>query len=120
VPARQRAARLPVRFDDAVWREAIRGFAGRSLQIATAARTQTEQHGVAFDDLLACQAVGPDATELAGCAKLYLPFLDAPPSQRPFAFVLQLARDTRGGLVWVFIAFGHRWNGCRAGRPSCW
>ena len=108
MPARQRAARVPVRFDDAVWREAIRGFAGRSLQIATAARTQTKQHGVAFDDLLACQAVGPDATELAGCAKLYLPFLDAPPSQRPFAFVLQLARDTRGGLVWVFIAFGHR------------
>ena len=61
-----------------------------------------------FDDLLACEAVGPDATELAGCAKLYLPFIDAPPSQRPFAFVLQLARDTSGGLVWVFIAFGHR------------
>ena len=45
MPARQRAARVPVRFDDAVWREAIRGFAGRSLQIATAARTQTEQPG---------------------------------------------------------------------------
>ena len=52
--------------------------------------------------------VGPDATELAGCAKLYLPFIDAPPSQRPFAFVLQLARDIDGELVWVFIAFGHR------------
>lgn len=108
MPARQRAARVPVLFDDVVWREAIRGFAGRSLQIATAARTQTERHGVAFDDLLACQAVGPDATALAGCAKLYLPFIDAPPSQRPFAFVLQLARDTSDELVWVFIAFGHR------------
>jgi len=46
------ARRLAVRFDDAVWREAIRGFTGRSLQIATRSRTQIEQHGVALAELL--------------------------------------------------------------------
>jgi hypothetical protein len=97
-----------VRFDDSVWREAIRGFSGRSLQIATSARAQTEQRGVALADLLPCEALGPDGTELAGCAKLYLPFIDAPASQRPFAFVLQVARDAQRELVWVFVAFGQR------------
>lgn len=56
-----------MRFDDSVWREAIRGFSGRSLQIATSARAQTEQRGVALADLLPCEALGPDGTQLAGC-----------------------------------------------------
>lgn len=105
---RPRAHRLAVRFDDSVWREAIRGFSGRSLQIATSARAQTKQRGVALADLVPCEALGPDGTELAGCAKLYLPFIDAPASQRPFAFVLQVARDAQRELVWVFVAFGQR------------
>jgi hypothetical protein len=99
--------RLAVRFDEAIWREAVRGFSGVPLQVAVSARSDTERHGVALADVLPCEALGPEGTALAGCAKLYLPIGDAPPSERPFAFILQLARE---GLtfVWVFIAFGHR------------
>jgi len=97
-----------VRFDEAVWREAVRGFSGLALQIATSTRATAEEQGVALADVLPCEADGPDGTQLAGCAKLYLPLIDAPPSQRPFAFVLQLAREADGALAWVFVAFGHR------------
>jgi hypothetical protein len=100
--------RLTVRFDEAVWREAVRGFSGGPLGIATSARSNAERRGVALTDVLPCEARGPDGTALAGCAKLYLPVGDTPPSERPFAFVLQLARDTDSTLVWVFVAFGHR------------
>jgi hypothetical protein len=100
--------RLAVRFDDTVWREAVRGFSREPLQIATSARTDTERRGVALADVLPCEALGPDGTELVGCAKLYLPLRDAPASERPYAFVLQLAREQDGTLVWIFVAFGHR------------
>lgn len=106
-----RERRLPVRFDVAIWREAVRGFSGRSLEIATSARTKTEQRGVALAELLPCEASGPDGTRLAGCAKLYLPFGAGPASERPFAFILQLARGADGELVWVFVAFGPRHPG---------
>ncbi len=105
------ARRLAVRFDEAVWREAVRGFSGRPLELATSARTTVEQHGIVLPDVRPCEAEGPDGTRLAGCAKLYLPFVDAPPSERPFAFVLQLARDVDATLVWVFVAFGPRHPG---------
>jgi len=60
-------------------------------------------------ELLPCLALGPDGSQLAGCAKLYLPMTDEPASQRPLAFVLQLARsELDGELAWVFVAFGHR------------
>lgn len=100
--------RLPVRFDGAVWREALRGFSRGPLEIATNARSYAERRGVALAEVLPCEAHGTDGTALAGCAKLYLPVGDAPPSERPFAFVLQLAREMDSTLVWVFVAFGHR------------
>lgn len=106
------ARRLTVRFDEAVWHEAVRGFSRDPLQIATSARAAAERRGVALADVLPCEAVGTDRTELAGCAKLYLPFrADAPPSERPFAFVFRLARDADGTLFWVFVAFGNRHPG---------
>jgi hypothetical protein len=105
------ARRLAVRFDEAVWQEAIRGFSREPLQIATSARHAAERRGIALADVHPCQAVGPDGTQLAGCAKLYLPLGDAPPSERPMAFVLRLARVPDAALVWIFIAFGHRHPG---------
>lgn len=72
------------------------------------ARSDAERRGVALAHVLPCEAHGPDRTALAGCAKLYLPVGNAPPSDRPFAFVLQLVRGTDSTLVWVFVAFGHR------------
>jgi hypothetical protein len=106
-----RERRLAVRFDDAVWREAIRGFSGRSLEVATSARARVEQQGVALSELRPCEAAGPRGTRLAGCVKLYLPLAEAPASERPFAFILQLARGAEAELVWIFVAFGHRHPG---------
>lgn len=100
--------RLAVRFDEAVWREAVRGFSRRPLEIATSARSDAERRGIALAAVIPCEPLGPDGTALAGCAKLYLPAGDDPPSERPFAFVLQLAREPDSTLVWVFVAFGHR------------
>ena len=100
--------RLAVRFDDAVWREAVRGFSRGPLEIATNARSDAERRGVALAEVRPCEAHGPDGTALAGCAKLYLPVGEAPPTERPFAFVLQLAREIDSTLVWVFVAFGQR------------
>ncbi len=100
--------RLPVRFDEAVWHEAVRGFSREPLQIAMSARVAAERRGVALADVLPCETLGSDGTALAGCAKLYLPHGDAPPSERPFAFILQLAREPDATLVWTFLAFGHR------------
>ncbi|MGI8730114.1 MAG: hypothetical protein ACR2LK_09030 [Solirubrobacteraceae bacterium] len=103
------ARRLAVRFDEAVWNEAVRGFSGEPLQVATSARLAAARRGIALADVRPCEAGGPDGTEVAGCAKLYLPLLaDAPPSERPFAFVLRLARGADGALFWIFVAFGHR------------
>lgn len=99
--------RVAVRFDDQVWNEAIRGFSGQALECALAARRSLDERGINLAELRPCLAEGPDGTQLSGCAKLYLPVKDAPPSQRPFAFVLQLARE-REGLTWVFVAFGLR------------
>ena len=105
------ARRMAVRFDDVVWREAVRGFSGRSLEVATSGRGHAERRGVALSDVLPCDALGSDGTELSGCAKLYLPPSDAPASERPFAFVLQLSCPPDGELVWVFVAFGLRHPG---------
>jgi hypothetical protein len=102
------ARRLTVRFDEAVWHEAVRGFSREPLQIATSARHAAERRGVGLADVLPCEALGSEGTELAGCAKLYLPLGDAPPSQRPFAFVLRLTREPDARLLWIFLAFGYR------------
>jgi hypothetical protein len=103
--------RLAVRFEEAVWQEAIRGFSREPLQIAMSARRIAERHGIALADVHPCEAIGPDGTQLVGCAKLYLPLGDGPPSERPMAFVLRLARAEDGTLAWIFVAFGHRHPG---------
>jgi hypothetical protein len=106
------ARRLAVRFDEVVWQEAIRGFSREPLQIATSARRAAERRGITLAEMRPCEAIGPDGTQLVGCAKLYLPLGDAPPSERPMAFVLRLARAQDDGTVaWIFVAFGHRHPG---------
>jgi hypothetical protein len=100
-----------VRFDEAIWHEAVRGFSREPLQVATSARRAIERRGIALADVRPCQAIGPDGTQLVGCTKLYLPLGDAPPSERPMAFVLRLARTPAGRLEWIFVAFGYRHPG---------
>lgn len=82
------------------------GFRGGRWRLRRTARSDAERRGVALPEVLPCDAHGPDGTALAGCAKLYLPVGEAPPSERPFAFVLQLAREMDSTLA--FVAFGHR------------
>jgi hypothetical protein len=108
LPTNGGGRRIPVRFHERVWREAIRGFSGRAIDIATSARRDIEENKVELATLRPCEPLGPDRTELGGCAKLYLPRGDAPPSERPFAFVFQLARTRGGAPVLVFLAFGPR------------
>ena len=103
--------RLPVRFNEAVWREAVRGFGSEPRSIASAARELLETEGLALPAVRPCEPLGPDKTELSGCVKLYLPVGDTPPSERPFAFVLQLSRGGEEGLLWQFVAFGSRHPG---------
>jgi hypothetical protein len=100
--------RLPVRFDERVWQEAVRGFSGLALEVAGTARRRFELEGLALADARACAGDGRDGTRLAGCAKVYLPLGDRPASERPFGMVVQLARDEQRELVWVFVAFGPR------------
>jgi len=73
--------RLAVRFDEAVWREAVRGFSRGPLEVATSARRLR-------------QAVSARRRRPAVKATLRLR-----PAARPGA-------DST--LVWVFVAFGHR------------
>jgi hypothetical protein len=70
------ARRLAVRFEEAVWQEATRGFSREPLQIAMSARRIAERHGIALADVHPCEAIGPDGTQLVGCAKL--PMTKAP------------------------------------------
>jgi hypothetical protein len=96
-----------VRFNEPAWSIALRGFSDEPAAVALTARRKAEADGVAMADVHACDAKGADGTELAGCAKLYLPISDGPPSERPYGFVLQLSREDCE-LVWVFVAFGPR------------
>lgn len=108
MPGAARGRRLPVRFDERVWQEAIRGFSGRALELASSTRKRLELDGLALADAYACEAQSADGTLLAGCAKVYLPLGGGPASERPFGIVVQLARDEQRELVWIFVAFGHR------------
>lgn len=66
------ARRLAVRVDGGLARGRSRVLRS-ALKIATRGRAHAERRGVALAELLACDAHGPDRTELSGCAKLYLP-----------------------------------------------
>lgn len=61
MPVAAGARRLPVRFDERVWQEALRGFSGRALEVAVSTRTRLGLEGLALTDALACAAQGADA-----------------------------------------------------------
>lgn len=107
MPAGGSERRLSVLFSESIWRGAVRGFSGGSLEVAASARRSLEANGIALAGLRPCEDPGSDGTHLRGCAKLYLP-TQGPPSERPFGFVLQLVRDGDGELCWTFLAFGPR------------
>ena len=110
--------RLAVRFDEPVWREAVRGFSRGPLEIATSARSDAERRGVALAEVLPCEAHGPDGAALAGCASCICPSARRRRPSAPSRLCLQLAREMDSTLVWVFVAFGHRHS--RAGVRSAY
>lgn len=65
--------------------------------VADAARIRFERDGVLFAELRACQALGRDAMQLPGCAKVYL---------GDHRMIFQLTRDAEHRPILLFLAFG--------------
>ena len=53
-------------------------------------------------------AEGGDGTRLARCLKVYVPLVDRPASERPYAFVFELAVSGEGDVTLRLIAYGER------------
>lgn len=107
--ARRSAARIAVRIGERVWSEEVGRF-DRGSQARVAAereRPRLERVGLGIDQLLGCEGEGSEGTRLAGLVKVYVPIREAPPSERPYAFVLSGGRGQRGPYL-ALVAFGVR------------
>ena len=96
-------------FDDDVWTEEVQRFgAGAPAhRAAVAARAQIERPGARVA-VRACDAEGRDGTQLAGCAKVYVP-LDVEPSRAPYGLVFALRTERLSGRVGLrMLAYGER------------
>jgi hypothetical protein len=104
-----RAGRVAVRISPDVWREEVQRFNERSRARVAAERERQrlEEDGLRRTRLQRCVEDGTDGTRLAGLVKVYVPITDAPPSQRPFGFVLSPGRDQQGVYL-ALVAFGER------------
>jgi hypothetical protein len=108
----KRAGRAPALFDDAAFAEDLRRTSDAGEEVARAARKEFEGVGVPVESLLACDAEGPDGTELWHCVKLRLP----PPNGK-FGMVFRIElRDGKPTLV--FAAFGIRHHPPEAKAPT--
>ena len=105
--------RVPVSFDADVWAQEVERLRSRTSMRAAAQRAREEiaARGVSRSALRACSAEGDDGTRLARCLKVYVPLGDRPASERPYAFVFELAVSGRG---WPDAA-AHRLRGAPPG-----
>lgn len=103
------APRLSVRVGNLPWRQEVERYDEGSAARVAAERERTglERDGIGLSELEACAELGPDETRLGGLVKVYVPIVPAPPSQRPFAFVLSGGRDEVGPYL-ALVAFGER------------
>jgi hypothetical protein len=101
--------RVAVLITQRVWRAEVERFDARSPArlAAERARPVLETTGLALTDLRRCDAEAADGTRLLGLVKVYLPIGDAPPSERPYAFVLSPAHGEPIPALAV-VAFGER------------
>ncbi len=102
--------RVPVSFDADVWSQEVERLRARSPMRAAAERARDEiaARGVPRTALRACSAEGDDGSRLARCLKAYVPLGDRPASERPYAFVFELAVGGEGGVTLRLIAYGER------------
>lgn len=101
--------RIAVQISQAVWREEVERLrnGSRARVAAERERARLEGAGLELRHLTACSEEGEDGTRLGGLFKVYVPIADAPPSERPFAFVFSPAR--RGEDVYLrLVGFGER------------
>ena len=105
----RRERRVAVLVTERVWRAEVERFDRGSPARLAAERERRRllSDGVALADLRRCEAEAADGTRLAGLVKVYVPISDAPPSERPYAFVLSPARRERTPTL-VLVAFGER------------
>ena len=123
-----RPARIGVRISPDVWLEEVDRLSSKSpgRMAAERERARLESEGLELRHLRACSVEAEDRTSLAGLFKVYVPIRNAPPSQRPFAFVFSPAG--RGRDVYLrLMAFGERhpergtrsvYAGCGESQPS--
>ena len=102
--------RVPVSFDADVWSQEVERLRARSAMRVAAERARDEiaAQGVPRSALRACSAEGDDGSRLARCLKVYVPMGDRPASERPYAFVFELAVSGDGGVTLRLIAYGER------------
>jgi hypothetical protein len=110
VPTSGRGARrVAVLITQRVWRAEVERFDSRSPArlAAERERPRLESNGLALADLRRCEAEAADGTRLVGLVKVYVPIGDAPPSERPYAFVLSPAHGEPIPAL-ALVAFGER------------
>lgn len=102
-------ARIGVRISQDVWLDEVGRLRPRSPGRVAAERERgrLESEGLELRQLRACSEEAEDRTRLTGLFKVYVPIRDAPPSERPYAFVFSPA--ARGTEVYLrLVAFGER------------
>ncbi len=99
-------------FDEDVWAEEVgrlRGT-GRAHACAVGARRDIERSRARIA-ARPCESEGPEATGLAGCAKVYAP-LGVEPSRAPYGFVFAIRVESDSGRVVLrMLAYGERHPG---------
>jgi hypothetical protein len=90
-------------FDAVAWRNDMARASRAARRVAEASRNEFERIGVPIGLLKPCDAEGAGGTELAGCAKVYLP-----PPAGLHGMVLRFARQADGRFTLAYAAFGLR------------
>jgi len=101
--------RLRAVFPVGVWAgdvESRYAASSRARSVAEEARRNFERDGVPGRELQACEAEGPEGTQLADCLKVYLPLGPSDPRQRPFGMVFIDVGRNEPALV--LLAYGVR------------
>lgn len=115
--ARGEGRRLRAVFPAGVWEADVEGRypeSSRARTVAEQSRRAFERDGVPEEELQACEAEGPEGTQLAGCLKVYLPLGPSDPRQRPFGMVFIDVGKEEPALVLLAFGVRHQPQGAHA------